>query len=121
MAAKKKQEVEPKASVEVIQPEPVAVSPVAEVGACIDCRFIVTGTWRGPTCSNPDSPKFKQRVPDAGSCEKFSPRKRQTAPSLEAHVNVHVSVDSTDEGQYDPTPLAELLARETEAGQDGSK
>ena len=91
---------------------PVIVIPLSngEQGTCVECRHMLTGSWRGPTCLNKQSPKYSQRVKDAGTCDFFG-GKGSRAPE---------PVIAT-EGLYDPEPrtdLQELLDRETEARDD---
>ena len=83
--------------------------PNAPLGTCLYCHSILTGSWRGPTCLNGSSPRYKQRVKDADSCAFFS-SKGSPAP-----------LTATDEGLYDPEPrtaLQDLLDQETEARDD---
>lgn len=104
------------------QPKAVVADPILPrtddtpvTGTCLQCAYLSTGTWRGPTCVNRASPEFKKRVRDEDTCDEFTPKgyhvARSAAPAQEPDV--------TTEGQYDPTPLQELLDRETEAAKDG--
>lgn len=73
---------------------------------CLYCRAVSLGTWRGPFCTNRQSPKYHQRVRDEGTCDKF------IAPGSPARAE---PVDA--EGLYTPevNPLQAMLDRETEA------
>lgn len=117
---KKKQEVVEEIPVGQVQVEPANAPPAVEQGKCIQCRFLLTGSWRGPTCTQPASPNHKQRVRDEDTCDMFQPKHSQHSARLSEPTPV--GPDVTTEGQYDPDPasLTELLARETEAPQDGS-
>jgi hypothetical protein len=126
MAPKTKEQIEQakakaQAKVHALPPEqaiaPPAPAPVKEQGICINCKHLVTGSWRGPTCSQPASPEYKKRVRDEDTCELFS-SKRSNPVTVSATSVFVTEADASTEGQYDPTPLSELLARETEAPQD---
>ena len=91
-----------------VEPTPVVPIPVV-TGTCLYCHSMLTGSWRGPTCLNGSSPRYKQRVKDADSCAFFS-SKGSPAP-----------LTATDEGLYDPEPrtaLQDMLDRETEERDD---
>lgn len=110
MAAKKKQAVE-----KVVEQAPVEL-PVQEIpvealtGTCIQCRWLETGTWFGPRCTNPASPEYHTHRADAGTCAEFSPKIRQP---------ISQPLPEVEDGLYDPEPaksdLAALLDRETES------
>ena len=108
MPSKKKIKMDPEPVVVLPHEQAVAV-PSREQGSCIQCHHMLTGSWRGPTCLNKQSPKYSQRVKDAGTCDFFSGKGSRAPEPVLA------------EGLYDPEPrtdLQELLDRETEARDD---
>lgn len=122
----RKEQAMEKAHTKAARVAPKAPPPaelIAESGVCINCRYLAVGTWRGPTCSNSASKFHKQRMPDQGSCDKFSNKhSRQTVPAVVSKpVGEFTNAPTEDEGLYDPTPLNELLARETEGPDNGSE
>ena len=105
---KKTSKTDPEPVVAPIPAPPIAVD-FGYVGTCLYCYSMLTGSWRGPTCLNGSSPRYKQRVKDADTCAFFS-SKGSPAP-----------LTATDEGLYDPEPrtaLQDLLDRETEERDD---
>ena len=109
MPSKKKIKMDPEPVVAQSQSVMVEQHNVREQGTCIECRHMLTGSWRGPTCLNKQSPKYSQRVKDAGTCDFFTSRGSRAPEPVLA------------EGLYDPEPrtdLQELLDRETEARDD---
>jgi hypothetical protein len=83
---------------------------LTEPGTCLTCHGYNTTSWRGPSCGNVASPKYKQRMPETGSCAQYQASRGALREEQPAEPATPASVDSEDPAAL----LRQLLEQETE-------